>query len=369
MMRFLALLALLLLLATSVVANGYGVSHDDAPAGANGYGGGHDDASPEPSKGGGGGGEEEEGPYQEPAYEKPVEGLDAEYYSKTCPQMEAIVHNAVRKAISHDYTLASSLIRLFFHDFAVEGTDGSVLIDVPGQSEKYAEASRTLRGFDLIEEIKKELEAKCHATVSCADILTAAARDAATAVGVPYWSLKYGRKDGKDSIAAEADRLVPMNGQSVTELIRFFQSKGLTIFDLVVLSGAHTIGRATCGAVRPGMCARRKEGTLDRQYGDFLWRRCGAGGDGEYVELDCETPTRFDNKYYENLLHGKGLLDTDQSLVEDSRTKDLVKMFAKPGASDAFVHLFARSMRKLGEVQVLTGNEGEVRRKCSAVNY
>lgn len=127
---------------------------------------------------------------------------------------------------------------------ARQGTDGSVLIDVPGQSEKYAEASRTLRGFDLIEEIKKELEAKCHATVSCADILTAAARDAATAVGVPYWSLKYGRKDGKDSIAAEADRLVPMGGQSVTQLIRFFQSKGLTIFDLVVLSGQSNI--TTC---------------------------------------------------------------------------------------------------------------------------
>lgn len=122
----------------------------------------------------------------------------------------------------------------------VQGVDGSVLIDVPGQSEKYAQASRTLRGFELIEEIKKELEAKCHATVSCADILTAAARDAAAsrAVGAPYWSLKYGRKDRKGYFSAgTADRDVPMGGQSVTQLIAFFEKNGLNVQDLVALSG------------------------------------------------------------------------------------------------------------------------------------
>lgn len=353
---FLALSALLfLLLATSVAANGYG-GGGDAPAGANGYGG-RDDASPGP-KGDGG--------YQVPAYEKAVDGLDAGFYHKSCPDMEGIVQRAVRKAVRDDYTLAASLIRLFFHDFAVRGTDASVLIDVPHQSERYAHASRTLRGFDLIEEIKTELEARCHATVSCADILTAAARDAATAVGVPYWSLKYGRRDGKDSIADEADRLVPMGGQSVTDLIRFFESNGLTIIDLVALSGAHTIGRATCGAVRPGLCKRA--GTLERQYGDFLRRKCGAGGDGEYVELDGETPTAFDNQYYKNLMRGRGVLDTDQKMLPDSRTGAFVRAFANQ-PSQIFTHQFAQSMRKLGEAQVLTGNEGEVRRKCSAVNY
>jgi hypothetical protein len=42
--------------------------------------------------------------------------LDAGYYSKSCPDMEAVV----QKAIDKDYTLAPSLIRLFFHDFAVQ---------------------------------------------------------------------------------------------------------------------------------------------------------------------------------------------------------------------------------------------------------
>ena len=105
---FLALSALLLLLvATSVAANGYGGG--DAPAGANGYGG-RDDASAKP-KGAGG--------HQVPAYEKAVDGLDAGFYRKSCPDMEGIVQRAVRKAVRDDYTLAASLIRLFFHDFAV----------------------------------------------------------------------------------------------------------------------------------------------------------------------------------------------------------------------------------------------------------
>ncbi|CAL5086617.1 unnamed protein product [Urochloa decumbens] len=363
---FLALSALLLLLvATSVAANGYGGG--DAPAAANGYGG-HDDASSGP-KGNGGGDGGEGGVYHKAAYEKPVDGLDAGFYRKSCPDMEGIVQRAVRKAVDADYTLAASLIRLFFHDFAVEGTDASILIDVPGQSEKYAEASKTLRGFELIEEIKAELEAKCHATVSCADILTAAARDAATAAGVPYWPLKYGRRDGKDSVAGEADRRVPMGGQSVTDLVRFFESNGLTIMDLVVLSGAHTIGRASCGAVRPALC-KLKGGAaaMERRYADFLRRKCGAGGEGEYVELDGETPTEFDNQYYKNLMRGRGVLDTDMKLLPDSRTEGLVRAFANQ-PSQVFEHQFAQSMRKLGEAQVLTGNEGEVRRKCSAVNY
>ncbi|KAL6862181.1 hypothetical protein ACP4OV_016830 [Aristida adscensionis] len=338
---------------------GYGGSHGGSPA-PNGYGGG----APAAPHGGGGGKDDGD---SRPAYEKPEEGLDAGYYDKSCPGMEAVVQKAVKKAIDADYTLAPGLIRLFFHDFAVRGTDGSVLVDEPGRSERYAEASKTLRGFELIEAIKKELEAKCPRTVSCADILTAAARDAAVAAKAPYWPLKYGRKDGGESRKEEADRYVPMGRESVTDLIQFFESKGLDILDLVVLSGAHTIGRATCGAVRPGLHGRRQNGTLDRRYGDFLRRKCRAGGDGEHVELDGETPTAFDNQYYKNLLRKMGVLPTDQKLLPDSRTGSFVHFFghAAPGV---FAHQFARSMTRLSEKQVLTGDEGNVRIKCSAFN-
>ena len=117
----------------------------------------------------------------------------------------------------------------------IQGCDGSILLNHDG-SERTAQASKTLRGFEVIDDIKAELERTCPKTVSCADILTAAARDATVELGGPYWAVPYGRKDGKVSIAKEAE-MVPMGHENVTSLIEFFQSKGLTVLDLVVLSG------------------------------------------------------------------------------------------------------------------------------------
>jgi len=117
----------------------------------------------------------------------------------------------------------------------MQGCDGSILLKHDG-SERTAEASKTLRGFEVVDDIKAELEKQCPKTVSCADILTAAARDATVEVGGPYWAVPYGRKDGKVSIAEEA-ALVPMGHENITSMIEFFQSRGMTVLDLVVLSG------------------------------------------------------------------------------------------------------------------------------------
>lgn len=103
-------------------------------------------------------------------------------------------------------------------------------------SERWANASKSLRGFEVIDDIKAAIEKKCPKTVSCADILTAAARDATVAAGGPFWQLPYGRKDGRISLSKEAE-LVPMGRESVTHLIEFYQSKGLNVLDMVVLSG------------------------------------------------------------------------------------------------------------------------------------
>lgn len=61
-----------------------------------------------------------------------------------------------------------------------------------------------------------------------------------------------------------------------------------------------------------------------------------------------------------------GLLSTDQYLYSDSRTRPLVAALATQ--PHVFDHQFGVSMAKLGNVQVLTGGEGEVRTNCNAVN-
>ena len=91
----------------------------------------------------------------------------------------------------------------------------------------------------MIDDIKAEIEKKCPKTVSCADILTAAARDATVSAGGPYWMVPYGRKDGLVSLAKEA-QLVPMGHEEITSLVEFYQSKGLSVLDLAILSGEPT---------------------------------------------------------------------------------------------------------------------------------
>ena len=74
------------------------------------------------------------------------------------------------------------------------GCDASVLLDNYEDivSEKQAVPNlNSLRGFDVIDEIKYILEEACPLTVSCADILAMAARDAVAAVYKPLIELLY----------------------------------------------------------------------------------------------------------------------------------------------------------------------------------
>lgn len=148
------------------------------------------------------------------------EFLVHDYYKEHCPLAEDIVRHNVEVAVFKDPRLAASLLRLHFHDcfvlvscfsrlkdteyfthtislfmthyslfvlifvllkMKIKGCDASVLLDsVEGMtSEKEAEPNlNSLRGFEVIDKIKYLLEEECPLTVSCADILAIAARDA-----------------------------------------------------------------------------------------------------------------------------------------------------------------------------------------------
>ncbi|KAF5733556.1 peroxidase 7-like [Tripterygium wilfordii] len=261
-----------------------------------------------------------------------------------------------------DPTLPASIIRLHFHDCAVRGCDASILLNHAG-SERTAFASKTLRGFNVINDIKAEADTRCPKTVSCADILTAAARDATVLLGGPFWEVSFGRKDGRISIAKEAD-MVPQGHENVTSLIDFFQSRGLNELDLVVLSGSHTIGRSSCYSILQRL-AKPDFSSLDRNHWRSLIRQCRWSSN--LVNLDVTTPTAFDTAYYTNLQMKKGLLSTDQALYSDPRTAPFVNaMMSQPFL---FTSQFLVSMVKLGNTQVLSGpNQGEIRLNCNNLN-
>ncbi len=67
----------------------------------------------------------------------------------------------------------------------MQGCDGSILLDPTATNptpEKTATPNLTVRGYEVIDQAKAALEQVCPNTVSCADIVALAGRDAAVLV-------------------------------------------------------------------------------------------------------------------------------------------------------------------------------------------
>ncbi|CAN7127180.1 unnamed protein product, partial [Brassica rapa subsp. narinosa] len=234
--------------------------------------------------------------------------------TKICPDFEKIVATKVREWTKKDSSLGPALLRLLFHDCA--------------------------------------------------------SRDATFQLGGPYWPNAYGRRDSTDSYARDVEK-VPSGRRDITALLETFQSYGLNVLDLVVLSGAHTIGKAYCGTIQSRLynfnATYGTDPSIDSKYADFLRRKCRVAS--ETVYLDAATPVKFDNQYYINLQKNMRVLTTDQELVKDPRTAPLVKAFAEQ-PPHMFRQQFAVSMTKLVNVGVITGEDrvGVIRKVCSKSN-
>lgn len=109
------------------------------------------------------------------------QGTRVGFYSSACPRVESIVQSTVRSHFSSNRAIAPGLLRIHFHDCFVQGCDGSILID-GANTEKTAGPNLLLRGYEVIDDAKQQLEALCPGVVSCADILALAARDSVVLV-------------------------------------------------------------------------------------------------------------------------------------------------------------------------------------------
>lgn len=104
------------------------------------------------------------------------QGTRVGFYSTTCPRVESIVRSTVQTHFGSNPAIAPGLLRMHFHDCFVHGCDASILIEGTN-TERTAPPNSLLRGFEVIDDAKAKLEAACPGVVSCADILTLAARD------------------------------------------------------------------------------------------------------------------------------------------------------------------------------------------------
>jgi peroxidase len=258
----------------------------------------------------------------------------------------------------------------------LQGCDASVLLDstAGNPAERDAKPNKSLRGFGSVERVKAKLEAACPGTVSCADVLALMARDAVVLAKGPTWQVALGRRDGVVSSATEASDELPPSFGDVPLLSKIFASKGLDVKDLVVLSGAHTLGTAHCPSYADRLYASAGNGgvvdpSLDSEYAEKLRMKCKSVDDRSMLsEMDPGSYRTFDTSYYRQVAKRRGLFRSDAALLTDDTTRDYVQRVATGMFDDAFFRDFAESMAKMGNVSVLTGVEGEIRKKCYVVN-
>ncbi|KAK6287784.1 hypothetical protein POUND7_013963 [Theobroma cacao] len=353
--------------------------------------------------------------------------LKRNYYANICPNVENIVRGAVAKKFSQTFVTVPATIRLFFHDCVVQGCDASVIITSSGgnTAEKDHPDNLSLAGdgFDTVIKAKEAVDAvpSCRNKVSCADILAMATRDAIALVcplsfhptffcsldtimlliniihtcifnpkkkwlvifliklvhvmimqaGGPSYAVELGRLDGLSSTAASVNGKLPQPFFNLNQLNSLFAAHGLNQADMIALSAAHTVGFSHCSkfANRIYNFSRQNpvDPTLNRAYASQLQQMCPRNVDPRIaINMDPNTPTKFDNVYYQNLQQGKGMFTSDQVLFTDQRSKPTVNAWATN--SQAFQQAFVTAITKLGRVGVKTGKNGNIRRNCAAFN-
>ncbi|RWW36201.1 hypothetical protein BHE74_00058794 [Ensete ventricosum] len=183
--------------------------------------------------------------------------------------------------------------------------------------------------------------------------------------GGPSYKVPLGRRDGV-SFATRDDVLsfLPAPTSNVTDLLDAFGKLDLDADDLVALSGGHTIGIGHCTSFENRLFPSQ-DSTLDQTFADDLYLTCPVANTTNTTALDVRSPDTFDNNYYVDLLNRQGLFTSDQDLYTDSRTQPKVKRFA--AKQSLFFKQFVFSITKLGQLSVLTGNQGEIRSNCSAI--
>ena len=212
------------------------------------------------------------------------------------------------------------IVRLAWHDAgsysAEDGTGGAnAAIRFPPESE-FAANKGLDKARDWLEPIKQQLP-----DVTYADLYQLASVVAIEFAGGPNIPFRFGRKD----VTAEAcspDGRLPDATKRMTHLRDIFYRMGLNDKDIVVLSGAHCLGRA-----RPER----------------------SGFDGPWTK----DPLKFDNSYFQEILESDPdpkllRLASDMALLDIPENRALVEMYAKD--QDVFFEDYKVSHQKLSEL-------------------
>ncbi|KAI5593997.1 hypothetical protein BDE02_03G047400 [Populus trichocarpa] len=186
--------------------------------------------------------------------------LEYDFYRDSCPQAERIILRVVQELNKVNTRVAPALLRLMFHDCFIEGCDASVLLDaaIGIDSEKDSPPNQNLKGFDIIDRIKSEIEKVCPGVVSCADIVALAAREGVVLI------LQHIK--------------LPSPNADLSETLASFASRGFDERETVSLLGGHSIGVIHCKFFQNRLYnfswTNKPDPSLDTGFLSLLRSRC-----------------------------------------------------------------------------------------------
>ncbi|KAL3517981.1 hypothetical protein ACH5RR_020570 [Cinchona calisaya] len=233
--------------------------------------------------------------------------LSSNFYVTTCPKALSTIRNVVSNAVAKEHRMGASLLRLHFYDCFVN--------------------ANSLRGFDVIDNVKSRLQKICPGVVSCSDVVAVAARDSVVALGGPTWAVQLGRRDSPTASLDDAgnNANIPSPAMDLSDILTVFANKSFTAKEMVGLLRSHTIGQARCLTFRNRVY---NETLIDASFATTPKTNCPVTlGDDNLAALDATTPISFDNGYFKNLVNNKGLLHSDQQLFSGGSTDSHVNTY------------------------------------------
>ncbi|KAE9467829.1 hypothetical protein C3L33_00262, partial [Rhododendron williamsianum] len=285
--------------------------------------------------------------------------LEYDFYHDTCPQAEKIIRSRVRRLYEIRSDVPPSLLRLVFHDCFIEGCDASVLLDsIDGvDSEKESPPNETLKGFDIIEIIKRDGE------LSFSELAT--------------YELPSPQDNLPNTIASFASRGFDER-ETVSLLVhckfianRLYNFDGTNEPDPTLDTNFLNHLRSRCNnslitlGSSPSLSPSSVDDSPSPSSVDDSTSSTSSIREAE-VEMDSEERgSDFGTLYYRNLLQARGILYVDQQLTAGEETETWVRAYASD--TSLFRRDFALAMRKLSNLGVLTAPMGQVRISCSKV--